>query len=79
MIKITLAVGVFLYLLVPIVLFSILWIISANRESQKKTLEYKGDIWYCNICGFTYIDTLHAKLSKCPRCTSYIEVDNKDK
>lgn len=77
MIKLELAVGVFVYLIVPFLVLFISWIIFENKGKEKESIEDKNHIWYCNICGFTYIDTLHIEFSRCPRCKSYIESDHR--
>lgn len=77
MIKITLTQGVFIYLIVPMVVFIISWIVFENSKKKNKFIEDKSHMWYCNICGYTFIDTLHTDLSRCPRCESYIESDHR--
>ncbi len=79
MINLTLSEAIFLYLGAFIVFFLFIWAIYENRIENKKSIEDKEYIWYCNICGFTYIDTLNVSVSKCPRCHSYIERKEKDK
>lgn len=73
MVELGLTIGVFIYLLVPIVIIFLAWSILENKKRSKKFVEEEVYIWYCDICGSTYIDTMHVKLSRCPQCDSYIE------
>jgi len=73
MIELSLTNLVFIYLIIPILIFIISWVVFENRSKRKKPVEDIGYIWYCNICSFTYIDTIHGDYSQCPRCKSFLE------
>ena len=73
MIKLDFSIGISLYLFIFVAGLLILWIISEDKVRKRKFYSEEGFIWHCSICTYTYVDSMHETLSKCPRCGSYNE------
>lgn len=73
MIRMEISTALFFYLLGTAVLMLLAW---SFFDFGTKLKTYSSDekfIWHCSICTFTYIDSRHDNISKCPRCGSYNE------
>ncbi len=71
MIKVDLVSAVILYLLPGILILFVLWF---RYEKSKKFYNLSLDnsnIWQCEICNYTYVNSLHDEISQCPLCESY--------
>ena len=74
MLKLEVSTAVGLYLFFSVIIILLLWIFSGYKGDGGK--EHKLDdkyIWHCSICDHTYVDSIHEGISKCPRCSSYVE------
>ena len=51
-----------------------LFIWSYTELSVRRPQQYLGKqfLWRCSFCGYTYLDETDEKLSKCPRCESFV-------
>jgi len=70
MIKLDISQAVFLYLLFSVIGIFILWIFFEERLKFVNFKEEDIYIWQCDICAYTYVDSLNRNISKCPRCDS---------
>jgi len=77
MIKLDISMALFLYLLFTAVLILLVWSFFSFGTKLKTFSSDEKDIWHCNTCTFTYIDSRHDEVSKCPRCGSYNERKSK--
>lgn len=71
MVKLDISQAVFLYLLFSVIGLLILWIFF---EEKLKFIYFRGEdtyIWQCDICTYTYVDSLNRDISKCPMCNSF--------
>jgi len=71
MIKLDISQAVFLYLLFSVIGVLILWIFFEERFKFIYFSEEEIYIWQCDICTYTYVDSLNKDISKCPRCNSF--------
>ncbi|RKY42684.1 MAG: hypothetical protein DRP85_02100 [Candidatus Makaraimicrobium thalassicum] len=71
MIRMDISMVLFLYLLFTAVLTLIIWSFFSFGTKLKTFSSDEKHVWHCSICSFTYIDSRHDELSKCPRCGSY--------
>jgi len=71
MIKLDLSQAVFFYLLFTVVGVLILWIFFEERLKFIYFREEDICVWQCEICAYTYVDSLHREISRCPVCKSY--------
>ena len=73
MIKVDISMALFLYLLVSTVSVLVAWSFFNFGTKLKNFSSEERYIWYCGICGNTYIDSRHEDISQCPRCGTYNE------
>jgi len=73
MIKVDIAMALFLYLLFTAMFILIIWSFFSFGTKMKTFSSDEKNIWHCETCTFTYIDSRHDEVSKCPRCGSYNE------
>ncbi len=73
MIKVDISTALFLYLLFSAVLMLLAWSFVDFGTRLKNFSSEERHIWYCGICGNTYIDSVSEHISCCPRCSSYNE------
>ncbi|MFH1552185.1 MAG: hypothetical protein ABID83_00895 [Candidatus Omnitrophota bacterium] len=71
MIKVDISMALFLYLFFAAVGILIMWSFFDFGTKLKTFSSDEKYIWHCSICSFTYIDSRHEEISKCPRCGSY--------
>lgn len=71
MIRLDISEAVFLYLLFSVIGIFILWIFFEERLKFIYFREEEVYVWQCDICTYTYVDSLNKEISKCPRCGSY--------
>ncbi len=69
MIRLDISNAVSLYLILSVVLILVAWVFIERRPHERLDI---GDalIWQCSICTFTYVDSRHDNISRCPRCGS---------
>ncbi|MFH1836506.1 MAG: hypothetical protein ABH862_00135 [Candidatus Omnitrophota bacterium] len=73
MIKVDIAMALFLYLLATTVFTLIIWSFFDFGTKLKTFSSDEKNIWHCSICAFTYVDSKSEEISVCPRCGSYGE------
>ena len=71
MIKMDISTALFIYLFFSSILVLIVWSFFDFGTKLKTFSSDEKFIWHCSICVFTYIDSRHEEVSKCPRCASY--------
>ncbi|MGB3057274.1 MAG: hypothetical protein WBC16_03885 [Candidatus Omnitrophota bacterium] len=79
MIKVDISTALFLYLFFTAVLLLILWSFFSFGTRMKTFGSEEKYIWHCSICAYTYIDSKHENISRCPRCNSYNEKIDKER
>lgn len=73
MIKLEFSAALALYLSFYVIIVLMLWIFSWPKVKERKFIQDERNIWHCQICDYTYIDSVHEEISSCPRCDSFIE------
>ena len=66
---ISMAVLIYLFMTLAGVLF--LWVRFERSEAFKKYQTHPKEVWNCTVCTYTYVDSLHRDLSRCPQCKSW--------
>ncbi|MFA4991827.1 MAG: hypothetical protein WC569_04520 [Candidatus Omnitrophota bacterium] len=72
MIRVEFSMLVAFYLIVTVFLVMVAWALF-EKKRVLKPLAFSKDsfFWQCNICAYVYVDSVHDKISQCPRCGSY--------
>jgi len=79
MIPVSVSTAVFLYLIFTLFTIFIFWIwFEKGKAFQKYELQPK-EVWVCNICTYTYVDSQSEGLSRCPQCKSWNEKEEEAK
>ena len=78
MIKLDISTAIFLYLFFTAIVILIVWSFFNFGTRFSNYIADEKYIWHCPICAYTYIDSRHEDISRCPRCGSYNERLNKD-
>jgi uncharacterized protein with PIN domain len=71
MITLDISEAIFLYLLFSVIGILILWIFFEERLKFIYFREEDVYIWQCDICAYTYIDSINKEISRCPICNSF--------
>ena len=71
MIRLDVSTAVFLYVMSALLVIFFLWIFFEKKAALPKFTREEADVWECSICGYTYVDSLHHEISRCPQCKSY--------
>jgi rubrerythrin len=71
MIELDISTAVALYLLMTVISILLLWLFFDREAKPKQYTSEKKSIWQCEICAFSYVDSQHDVISKCPRCGSF--------
>jgi len=71
MIRLELATAVAIYTFITVIGVLLLWISLGREEKITRYTSEKKHIWQCAICTYTYVDSRHDVISKCPRCGSF--------
>jgi rubrerythrin len=70
MIPLDIGSAVLLYLMFALAAIFVLWMSYEKSEAfEKYTLDQK-EVWECTICAYTYVDSTHDTISRCPQCKS---------
>jgi rubrerythrin len=59
-----------LYLILALMAIFILWVWFERGESFRKYSIENKEVWVCDICSYTYVDSQHDAISRCPQCES---------
>ncbi len=71
MITLDIGTAIFLYLMFSLCAILVLWVSFERGGSfEKYTVEHK-EVWLCEYCTYTYVDSTHDTISRCPQCDSY--------
>lgn len=63
--------AIFVFICVPALVFSFIWLISAGSGNLNKSLGIENAVWNCEICTYVYfVLDKKAVISQCPRCAS---------
>lgn len=65
----------FLYVMSSLLVIFALWVLTEKRTTLPKFVREEADVWECQICAYTYVDSLHREISQCPQCKSYNKKD----
>jgi len=65
----SLAISLYLFLLVNIILVA--WLLFSKRQKDRDLSLDPKFIWFCSVCTYTYVNTKEDAISVCPRCGSY--------
>jgi len=71
MIELDIATAVAIYLFLTVVGLLVLWLVFDRQTKPRQYTSEKRSIWQCEICTFTYVDSQHDIISRCPQCGSY--------
>ncbi len=71
MIKVDISVALFIYLFFSIICVLLAWAFFDFGTKLKTYSSEERNIWSCNICAHTYVDSRHDDISRCQRCASY--------
>jgi len=73
MIELDITAAIALYIFLTVVGVLSLWLFLDREPKSKRYTSAKKSIWQCEICTFTYVDSQHEVISKCPHCGSFNE------
>lgn len=76
MVRLDISTAVSLYLVFSVVILLFLWALMGREKEDRLEVE-RTFIWECAICTFTYVDSRHDEISRCPRCNSLNKRDDK--
>jgi len=71
MIPISISTAVVLYLLFSLFAIFALWVRFEKGTVFQKYSIHPKEVWTCEICAYTYVDSQHESLSQCPQCKSW--------
>jgi reverse gyrase len=71
MIRLELTTAVAVYTFVTVVCVLLLWVFFGREKKTAQYMSEKKNIWQCAICTYTYVDSKHDVISKCPQCGSF--------
>ncbi len=71
MIPVDFSTAVLIYLLVTLIGVIAVWVRFERGDAFKKYNVHPKEVWNCSVCAYTYVDSLHRELSKCPQCQSW--------
>ena len=71
MIELDISTAIALYLLLTVVSLLLLWLFLDSQTKPKQYASEKKSIWQCEVCVFSYVDSHHDVISRCPRCGSF--------
>ncbi len=71
MIPVDISTAVLIYLSATLLAVIIVWVRFERGGSFKKYQVHPKEVWNCSVCTYTYVDSLHRELSRCPQCKSW--------
>lgn len=71
MIELDISTAVAIYLFLSVIGLLFLWIFFDREKKPRQYTSDKKAVWQCEVCTFTYVDSQHDVISKCPQCGSY--------
>jgi uncharacterized paraquat-inducible protein A len=71
MIELDISTAVALYLLLTVVSLLLLWLFLDSQTKPRQYASEEKSIWQCEVCFFSYVDSQHDVISRCPRCGSF--------
>ena len=80
MIPVDISTAVLIYLTVALLGVILVWVRFERGTAFKKYQVHPKEVWNCSVCTYTYVDSLHQELSRCPQCKSWnrrtVDTDN---
>ena len=70
MIPLEFSTAIFLYLILTLMSILTLWVWFEKGESFRKYTLHRKEVWVCEICAYTYVDSQNESISRCPQCSS---------
>jgi len=71
MISVDISTAIFLYLVFSLFVIFVLWIRFEKGKVFEKYPVKHQEVWTCEICAYTYVDSKHEDLAQCPQCKSW--------
>ncbi len=71
MFQMDISTAVVFYLMSALLAIFIFWIFFEKKSALPKFVREEADVWECKICSYTYVDSTHQEISRCPQCKSY--------
>ena len=71
MFKMDVTTAVFLYVMSSLAVTFLLWIVFEKRAALPKYVREEANVWECQICAYTYVDSQNHDISQCPQCKSW--------
>ena len=78
MIPVQIDMAILIYLMFPLAAVFLLWVSFERSESFKKYSIQHKEVWQCSICTYTYVDSTHSAISRCPQCGSFNQKEEAD-
>ena len=76
MISVDISTAVFLYLIFSLFAIFLLWVRFEKGGVFQKYSIHHQEVWLCEICAYTYVDSRNEDLSRCPQCQSWNKKDS---
>lgn len=73
MIELNISTALFLYLFFSVGVLLIAWIFFDMGTHLRTFASEEGNVWHCDICTNTYVNSKDKNYSKCPVCGSISE------
>ena len=70
MIPVDISTAVLIYLCVTLLGVFFFWVRFERGGAFGKYQTHPKEVWNCSVCTYTYADSLHRELSRCPQCKS---------
>jgi hypothetical protein len=71
MFAVDISTAVLIYLSVTLLGVIFIWVRFERSRAFRKYDVHPKEVWNCEICTYTYVDSLHQTLSRCPQCKSW--------
>lgn len=73
MIRLDISMALFLYLFFTTIILIVVWAFFGKGAELKTFFSEEKNIWHCEICTHTYVNSKDEGFSKCPVCESINE------
>lgn len=75
MIQIEITSAIALYSMILCLLILVVWLYTEFQVRRPQRYLGTQFLWHCTYCSYTYLDEGADRLSKCPRCQSYNDLE----
>lgn len=75
MIEITMSSAIMLYFCMTLATLLLLWAVQHYRSRKQKTVVAQKELFQCEYCHYSYLDTFAKSVTKCPQCGSFNKVN----